>query len=212
MRCFVENNRRFFRNVVFLKRGGEKLLDMLESNADNAFNGENQSLVVSSVVHDILETREQREWRKKELEDQMINFLIQNMSTVSDEWRHLAVEAWHEQSLKVKEQVNEFSKRLVKPVRFDFSDYYHPRLMGRHLSQIINNLPIGRNVTSIVLDGTGVDTLWIQLVMTRFASTLRGLSVRNCENIDAYIFPDWLLDCLYRHYPISLRWLRVGTL
>ncbi|KAF8251417.1 hypothetical protein K440DRAFT_670083 [Wilcoxina mikolae CBS 423.85] len=216
MRCFVENNRRFFRNLVFLKRGGcsEKLLDILESNADNAINAlndENQSLVVCSVVREILEAHEQLEWRKKELEGQMTDLLIRHMVTVSDEWRVPAVELWGHQSLKVKEQLTEFLKRpgLVKPEPFNVSDFYYPRLMGRHLSQIINNLPIGRNVTSIVLDGTGVDTEWIQLVMTRFASTLRGLSVRDCENIDGYIFPDWLLDCLYRHHPISLRWLRV---
>jgi hypothetical protein len=91
------------------------------------------------------------------------------------------------------------------------AEYYYPELMGKHLAQIMKNLPIGKNLASIVLDGTGVDTEWMQHLLCAYSSTLRGVSTRFCPNIDAWVFADWLLDSIRRHHVVSLQWLRVGV-
>jgi hypothetical protein len=104
----------------------------------------------------------------------------------------------------VEADLSRLPKIVVKKQHF-------PELMGRHLAQIVRNVPIGRNLASIVLDGTGVDTAWLQLVLVKFSSTLRGLSVRDCPNVDWVIFPDWLMASLFYHEPIALKWLRVSN-
>ena len=40
MRRFVQSNSRFFRNLVFVGRGGERWLDLLESDHERAFDSE----------------------------------------------------------------------------------------------------------------------------------------------------------------------------
>ena len=210
MRCFVDNNRRFFKNMVFLKRGAERWLDILESDVDNIISEEHYNLTISETVLEISETHRLRELKEAQGKKRALERLVAVLSAQDDAWAEPAMEFWRSKHDEIQIEVKEIQELLGKHTPFRITDFYYPRLMGRHLSQIMRNLPVGRNLTSMILDGTGVDTEWIQYIMCRYASTLRGLSVRECPNIDVYVFADWILDSLYRHKPFSLKWLRVG--
>lgn len=84
-----------------------------------------------------------------------------------------------------------------------------PRFMGRHLWATIMSLPIGRNLTSLIIDGTGVSTAYMEEILERFSGRLKGISVRNCPNIEISLWGNWILRQMYLHRPVALQWLRV---
>lgn len=83
-------------------------------------------------------------------------------------------------------------------------------LMSRHLYAILTTIPVGYMLTTLVLDGTGVETDYIQHLLPQLEGTLRGLSVKGCPNIECYIWGQWLLEALQENRPIALEWLYVS--
>lgn len=83
-------------------------------------------------------------------------------------------------------------------------------LMSRHLHVILTTMPVGYRLTTLVLDGTGVETDYIQHVLPKLEGTLRGLSVKGCPNIECYIWGQWLLEALQEKRPLALEWLYVS--
>jgi hypothetical protein len=205
LRGFVDGNPRFMRNLVFLRRGAEGWMDALESDVIDLTKGYWQQMARTEAYR---MTREhiQSERRKRELERDTIERILRSLwqSSNGHVRNYDLNDTWTNRLLAVEKDLSGFPEMVAKNV-------YFPGLMGRHLAQILLNVPIGRNLTSIILDGTGVDTEWLQLVLVRFSSTLRGLSVRHCPNIDWAIFPDWLMDSIFYHEPIALKWLRVSN-
>lgn len=211
MRIFVQSNARFFRNLVFVGRGGERWLDLLESNHRKAFDFETQPAAIREVLRQITEQRQRREFQVKKMEDRYVKMVLDSLSVLSGEWRDVTWRLWTDRSMQVERELDRFPLRLHDDDPPKIPSLYYPGMMARHFFQVVGSLPIGRNIGTIVLDGTGIDTPAVQLVMARFACTLRGLSVKNCRNVDIWIFADWLLDSLYRHIPLALRWLRVRS-
>lgn len=82
-------------------------------------------------------------------------------------------------------------------------------LMSRHLYAILTTIPVGRRLTTLVLDGTGVETDYVQHLLPQLEGTLRGLSVKGCPNIECYIWAQWLLEALEQTRPVALEWLYV---
>lgn len=209
MRCFVQNNPRFFRNLIFLRKGAGHWFDAIEKEYEN---NNNYRIQLQDMACDIAEKLGRQEWAIARMEKSTVGTIIEALEGLRDNGKHSPLEEWREQAKLIDARLTYYEKKWPVTKHFRISEFYCPKLMGRHFAQIINNMPIGRNVTSIVLDGTGVDTRWIQMIMMRFRSTLLGLSVRDCRNINTYVFADWLADSLFRHYPTPLKWLRVSTL
>lgn len=84
-----------------------------------------------------------------------------------------------------------------------------PRLMSRHLYALLQSLPAGRRLTTLVLDGTGVETEYMKFVLPQIEGTLRGLSVKRCPNLECYTWSEWLLEALEETRPIALQRLYV---
>ena len=203
MRCFVESNPRFFRSLTLVRRGAEYLFETLEHYYENTDNFAYQLREMAAAMAEQM-AREQMAGRRIE----------QNaIATIIDSVRCLGecgpLQRWLDEAQHIHAQLLEYEEKWPAVKRFRIQDFYCPQLMGRHLAQIINSVPVGRVVSSVVLDGTGVDTRWIQLILIRFRSTLRGLSVRDCKNINVHVFADWLGESLLHHHPIALKWLRV---
>lgn len=90
----------------------------------------------------------------------------------------------------------------------------HPKacfagLMSRHLYAILTTTPVGCRLTTLVLDGTGVETDYMQHLLPQLEGTLRGLSVKGCPNIECYVWEQWLLEALQESRPVALQWLYV---
>lgn len=83
-------------------------------------------------------------------------------------------------------------------------------LMSRHLYAILTTIPVGRRLTTLVLDGTGVETDYMQYLLPQIEGTLRGLSVKGCPHIECYIWAQWLLEALQQTRPVALEWLSVS--
>lgn len=96
------------------------------------------------------------------------------------------------------------------PINKSGTGDFFPRMMGNHLLRTLRSLPL-RNLTSLIIDGTGVDTMHMNLILNQYPK-LRGISVRGCPNIECSLWADWLLEQMYRQRPISLQWLRVSVI
>lgn len=86
---------------------------------------------------------------------------------------------------------------------------YYSRLMGRHLFMMLNNYPIGRRLTTLVIDGTSVETDSLKIVLMKMEGSLRGVSAKRCPNIECFMWSEWMLEALYEARPLGLEWLRV---
>lgn len=156
-----------------------------------------------SVVADVLTKRYRKRLAKlqivvagarlfaKEIREDQDAFLL---------WDRVSVEVWKEM------------RWLEAKVRDVEEERVWPRLTGRGLWELLKGVEVGRYVTTLVLDGSGVDTLWMELLLGALNGRLQGVSVRGCPNIDCSLWGDWILGCLEKCIPISLRWLRVGLL
>jgi hypothetical protein len=206
LRNFIDGNPRFFRNMVFLRTGADSWMDALESEEVNINTEGHWRQLARIESYRMKVANLQKERRMRELEKDTIERIISSVSQCSNGliWDYDLSSTWLVKLVAVEADLSRLPKIVVKKQHF-------PELMGRHLAQIVRNVPIGRNLASIILDGTGVDTAWLQLVLVKFSSTLRGLSVRDCPNVDWVIFPDWLMASLFYHEPIALKWLRVSN-
>jgi hypothetical protein len=116
---------------------------------------------------------------------------------------------WLEKLIAINKNLAELTSKISCPSLVIPSSLYYPRLMGRHVYQMLNSLSLGRNVTTLILDGSGIDSKWIQFLLIRFQASLRWLSVRHCAKLELGVIVDWLLGGMYKHFPFQLRLLRV---
>lgn len=86
---------------------------------------------------------------------------------------------------------------------------YIASLMSRHLLAMLGTIPIGRRLTTLVLDGSGVETEYMRFLLPQIEGTLRGLSVKRCPNLECFTWSEWLLEVLEETRPIALQWLHV---
>ena len=96
------------------------------------------------------------------------------------------------------------------PINKSRTGDFFPHMMGKHLLRTLRSLPL-RNLTSLIIDGTGVDTMHMNLILNQYPK-LRGISVRGCPNFECSLWADWLLEQMYWQRPISLQWLRVSDI
>lgn len=87
---------------------------------------------------------------------------------------------------------------------------YIPSFMSRHLYWTLQSIPVGRGLTTLVLDGTGVETEYTKSLLPQLECTLRGLSVKNCKNLECYMWSEWLLEATDKSRPLALQWLHVS--
>ncbi|KAG0128038.1 hypothetical protein HOY82DRAFT_671769 [Tuber indicum] len=97
-----------------------------------------------------------------------------------------------------------FTKRY-KSVRYHF----YRRLRGRHLCRMIQTFPVGRRLTTLIIDGTGVNTDTLKLALSEVEGTLRGISAKWCRHIECYMWSEWILEAMHRSTPFALQWLNV---
>lgn len=152
MRRFVQSNSRFFRNLVFVGRGGERWLDLLQSNHERAFDFENQPAAIREVLRQIMEQRQRRQFQAKRMESRYIKLVLDSLFVLSGGWRDVA---WVDRSVQAEQGLDRFPLRLHEDGQPGIPNLYYPGLMARNFFQIVASLPIGRNVAIIVLDGTG---------------------------------------------------------
>jgi hypothetical protein len=86
---------------------------------------------------------------------------------------------------------------------------YYPKLMSRHLWNLLNRLPAGTYLTTLVVDGTGVETEYFKMVLEKMEASLRGVSAKNCRNLECYLWAEWISEAMYENRPIALQTLRV---
>lgn len=86
---------------------------------------------------------------------------------------------------------------------------YYPKLMSRHLWRLLNRLPAGTCLTTLVVDGTGVETVHFKMVLEKMEASLRGVSAKNCRNLECYLWAEWISEAMHESRPIALQTLRV---
>ncbi|TGZ84968.1 hypothetical protein EX30DRAFT_368089 [Ascodesmis nigricans] len=201
LRWFLNQNLRFFQNFVLLNKGAEFWEDELEKmndNLENTFLYTNVKGMLRNTVTTVL-NRVQEQRRIQQLADRrMVRDIIQSI-----DWSDPGMRPYWKPEYGSIETLD-WEVPVEKPPKSD----YFPKLMGYHLMRTLRSLPRFRNLTSLIIDGTGVDTEHMNMILDQYPR-LRGISVRGCPNIDCSLWPDWILEQLHRHRPISLQWLRI---
>ncbi|CUS12529.1 unnamed protein product [Tuber aestivum] len=87
--------------------------------------------------------------------------------------------------------------------------HFYRRLRGRHLCRMIETFPVGRRLTTLIIDGSGVDTDSLKLILSKVEGTLRGVSAKWCRHIECYMWSEWILEAMYRSSPFALQWLNI---
>ncbi|KAG0636347.1 hypothetical protein HOY80DRAFT_1024480 [Tuber brumale] len=95
--------------------------------------------------------------------------------------------------------------RRYKSVKYHF----YRRLRGRHLCRMIQTFPIGRRLTTLIIDGTGVNTDTLKFVLSKVEGTLQGVSAKWCRHIECYMWSEWILEAMYKSTPFALQWLNI---
>ncbi|KAL7276746.1 hypothetical protein RUND412_000243 [Rhizina undulata] len=87
---------------------------------------------------------------------------------------------------------------------------YYEKLMGRHLYWNVKNMVarLGTNLTTLVIDGTMIETYMMQEVLRSIEGTLRGLSVHSCPYLDCNMWGEWIMEALAGKRKFALQWLR----
>ena len=156
-----------------------------------------------SVVADLLKKRYRERLAKLQIVVAGARLFLKEIGKDQDAfllWDRISVEVWKEM------------RWLESKVRDGEEERVWPRLMGRGVWELLRGVEVGRYITTLVLDGSSVDTPWMELLLGALNGRLQGVSVRGCPNIDCSLWGDWMLGCLEKCIPISLRWLRVGFL
>jgi hypothetical protein len=221
LRSIITTNPRYFRNLAFLRPSGEVFQPGLgKENAlkwtDNDYNFKNRGQVLQILVDEIAQKQDTRVWDRLHDEirgaEAILRFL-QLRAAGRTKWGMQMAMPWIRMLNKLKKRrdlmkIEGFQRRVLRRE----SEYWYPHLMGRHLQQIVNSLPLGRWLQTLVIDGTGVSMHWVQGVLTKYGNTLKGLSMRGCRNMEPIVVVDWIFGMLRKGNPISLKWLRVSDI
>jgi len=87
--------------------------------------------------------------------------------------------------------------------------HYYRRLRGGHLCRMLETFPVGRRLTTLIIDGTAVDTDSLKFVLSNMEGSLRGVSAKWCKHIECYMWSEWILEAMYKTTPFALQWLNV---
>jgi hypothetical protein len=77
LRNFIDLNKRFFRNLVFLRRGGELWLDPLETELDNVLLFRIPEPGVQIQLEDFIHDCSKRLWSQKQRDEISLNLILQ---------------------------------------------------------------------------------------------------------------------------------------
>ncbi|RPB02417.1 hypothetical protein L873DRAFT_1787777 [Choiromyces venosus 120613-1] len=138
---------------------------------------------------------------------QFVNFLspIEN-GTYDEQVSKETFELWLNETLHGTEAMSDDGlDQKQKAAKYHF----YNRLRGGHLYKMITNLPIGRGLTTLIIDGTSADTRSLSLILPRMEGTLRGVSAKWCKHIECYFWSEWIMEAMYKNRPFALKWLSI---
>lgn len=173
----------FFRNLAFVPESSR-----VKWVHNEAFDGLSEG-IPNPLRRALVDFREQREREKadvKEAKEMICRYMSDTLSGTN----------------VMSEQL--ITKRY-KSVRY----HYYRRLRGRHLCRMIETFPVGRRLTTLIIDGAGVDTDSLKFALSNVEGTLRGVSAKWCKHIECYMWSEWILEAMYKTTPFALQWLNV---
>lgn len=194
-RYYLHGHRRFFRNLLLIPDHEAETWEEKGKNGSRKMSAvSNQSLVWTTKLQSI--------------EDRN-NYHI----TYEEKARIIKGRLWGflkgDNILQWTFQTSELDLGVFESVKVKEPKKSFPTLMSRHLSALLTTIPVGRRLTTLVLDGTGVETEHMRVTLCQIEGTLRGLSVKHCPNLECSTWSDWLLNALEEARPVALQWLYV---
>ncbi|KAI5796618.1 hypothetical protein EDC01DRAFT_629414 [Geopyxis carbonaria] len=201
VRACVDKNPRFFRHLVFVKRASAnwgKLLRQLEAGDLDSF--DRLAPLVESLRMSHLKRYDEETLAMSD-ERYSISCFLDCVGAIE------AKEVVERYRKRMEELEKSVAQRPRKTPPKKKEAYYS--ITNQQLIRTLYSLPVGRNIASLVIDGTGVETVSMERLLNRLSGRLRVISAKNCPNIDCSLWGDWLCTCIYYTKPIALKTLQI---